>query len=110
MTLVQNKERQDAIRQTILHQIKTLDAWALMAYGAEGYRTLEEHEEYQGGVSFTVSGLEYTGVVEIALMWNDTYRIRTFNSAREIRDQISEVYFDMLVEVLDRLVEGRTND
>lgn len=104
-------ERQDAIRQTVLEQIRAFDPWALMAYGAEGYQTLPESDMYQGGVSFRVNGLVYVGLVEIALMWNDTYRIRTFGQdMRRQEDEVNEVYFDMLVEILDRLVEGRTND
>lgn len=104
-------EQQDAIRQTVLEQIRAMDAWALMAYGAEGYQTLAENDMYRGGVSFRVNGLAYVGLVEIALMWNDTYRIRTFSpDMSRLRDEVTDVYFDMLVEVLDRLVEGRTND
>lgn len=104
-------EQQDAIRQTVLEQIKAMDAWALMAYGAEGYQTLAENNMYRGGVSFRVNGLAYVGLVEIALMWNDTYRIRTFSpDMSRLKDEVTDVYFDMLVDVLDRLVEGRTND
>lgn len=111
MELAQNNEQQKYIAETILSQIKAIDPWAMMAYGAKNMLILNENNMYQGGISFNVNGYRHKGMVQITLMWNDTYRIQTFNRTKtKVKDEQSEVYFDMLVYVLDGFVEGAKDD
>jgi len=101
-------EKQRYIAETILAQIKAFDPFAMMAYGAKNLVILNETHQYSGGLSFKVNGFRHKGTVEIALMFNDTYRVRTFNrTLTKIKDEVKDVYFEDLVQVLDSLIEDR---
>ena len=101
-------EKQRYIADTILAQIKAFDPFAMMAYGAKNLVILNETDQYSGGLSFKVNGMRHKGAVEIALMFNDTYRVRTYNrTLTKVKDDVRDVYFEDLVEVLDKLIEDR---
>lgn len=89
------------IATTILKQIKSLDFFALMAWGAKNFIALPECKKYQGGVSFQVNGLKHKGWVYIQLRHVDDYTISFMNMQGELIHQVDQVYCDMLVEILD---------
>ena len=102
-----NYDYQKMIADTIRQQIRAIDPWALMAYGATNLMVLNENQMYRGGLSMKVRGQRFKGVLEIQLMYNDTYRVRTYNQKLDrVKDEVSDVYCDMLVSVLDDLVEN----
>jgi len=94
------------IASTILHQIKSLDYSALMAWGARNFLALPETDDCLGGIRFNVNGLKHNGLVKIMLTYADDYSIYFLSSNGEIVHQVEGVYCDMLVEVLD-WVEGK---
>lgn len=101
-------EQQKYIADTILAQIKAFDPFAMFAYGAKNLVIMPQTEEYSGGLSFRVNGLRHKGAVEIALMFDDTYRVRTYNrTLTKVKDEQHGVYFEDLVEVLDKFIENR---
>jgi len=54
---------------------------------------------------FTVSGHHHKGIVLITLGWNDTYTVRLLSSQWNLKDTITDVYFDQLSEIIDNKVE-----
>lgn len=93
------------IPQIIISQIQSLDNWALSAYGSKNFYSFGESSEYQGGLGFSVNGLNHKGVVKILLKWIDVYEIQLLNNS-EIIKQFDDVYCDMLVEILDYIEFG----
>jgi hypothetical protein len=93
------------ISQIIISQIQSLDNWALSAYGSKNFYTIGESSEYQGGLGFSVNGLNHKGEVKILLKWIDVYEIQ-FLTNSEIIKQFDDVYCDMLVDVLDYIEFG----
>jgi methylaspartate ammonia-lyase len=94
------------IARTILEQIKYVDKWALMAYGATNFIALQETKDFQGGVKFKVNGLKHKGTVMVQLKWIDTYTITFVNNNGVAVKEVEDVYCDTLVDVLD-YIEGK---
>jgi hypothetical protein len=91
------------IAQTILSQIKTIDAWALSAWGAEDLIAMHD------GLKFKTSGMTpWKGHVYIR--YNpvpDLYEVQFFRvrNAKIINDNIvKDVYAPELVSVIDKFV------
>ncbi|MFE8703952.1 hypothetical protein ACFYKX_25600 [Cytobacillus sp. FJAT-54145] len=92
------------VANIILNQIRITDRWALLAWGAKNYLSMEK------GVIFSISTPLYkSGVkVEITLSPLDTYNITVFRETdgqRQVLETLSDVYCDTLVEALDSLIE-----
>lgn len=112
-TKEQIQDEQRMVAKTIVDQIKAMDFSALMAYGARDFVCLTQDASRRGGLMFKVSGLRHKGWVEINLTWADVYQVKTSRvrkGERIYKDEQNEVYFDDLVPVLDRFVEGRGYD
>ena len=52
-----------------------------------------------------VHGHHHNGWVLIVLAWNDTYTVHYLNQRYRVLDSSEEIYFDMLVDEIDRRVE-----
>jgi hypothetical protein len=96
----------DIIGRTIRDQIKAIDFWALAAYAATGFKSLEETENREGGLSFQVSGRHFIGKVMIELTWMDEYRISFVRGDETVEKMIDHVYCDQLVDVLNYIEKG----
>ena len=94
-----------AIAQIILDQIQYTDCCALKAWGASEFYSVPVSKEFQGGLQFTVDGVEFKGTVKIELRWVDDYTISFIRNGK-IRHQLKGVYYDMLVDAID-YVEGK---
>lgn len=58
------------------------------------------------GLMFKVDGHHHKGWVLITLAWNDTYTLRFFsNQFNENKEKITDVYCDMLQEIVDNTIE-----
>lgn len=93
------------VAHTILEQIKALDNMALWAWGANQFVAMEN------GVQFKIRTPKYKrGVmVRITLNWMDTYDIKVIRVTKgkeKVLETAEDIYCDMLVDVLDRLIEG----
>lgn len=96
----------DIIGKIIKDQIKSIDLWALQAYGATDFSSLEETNQREGGLSFQVSGLHLKGTVLIELTWRDEYKISFIREDGTIQKEIDHVFCDQLVDVLDYIEHG----
>lgn len=56
-------------------------------------------------LSFKVQGHHHRGIVLITLAWNDTYTVRLLSTQWNVKETITEVYFDQLSELLDQKIE-----
>lgn len=105
------------ISTTILDQIKTLDHWALGAWGARQFVTINpgpstpEIGPVLGGVSFKIKTPKYMKGVKVLVYYtaDDLYNIRV---CRIINFNITEIktvtgiYCDQLVEIIDGIIEN----
>ena len=89
--------------QTILSQIKTIDAWALCAWGAKDFVVMED------GLKFKTSGMTpWKGHVYVK--YNpvpDLYEVQFFRlrkSQVKMDKVVEDVYAFDLVSVIDKLV------
>ena len=99
----------------IFDQIKTLiPQQVLWIWGASRFQSFSE-EFFQdiphlGGLLFKVRGSSHSGHIMIQLAPNDTYTVSTGKLyARKFRkiETISEVYIDMLPEILHKMIENK---
>lgn len=102
------------IANTILHQIKTLTpmnvfwSWGATAFKAIAENQISMNHSYLGALCFSVRGRVHTGHVMISLALNDTYTISTGHLRKgefKVKEQKTEIYFDMLPEILDEMIE-----
>lgn len=103
------------IAQTILDQIKTLTpSEVFWSWGASKFRAVRENqiqginENYLGGLVFYVRGMKHKGHVLVSLALNDTYTVTVGNVIKgqmKIKQQINDIYFDQLGEIIDDLIE-----
>jgi len=106
------------VANTIRKQIMGLSYWALGSWGAREYVGYPEGKYGKdgayilGGLRFRVRTPRYPigTIVMIYLMPDDTYTVRV---CRVIGTKVTElylsenVYFDMLVNVIDRAIENK---
>ena len=57
------------------------------------------------GLLIRVNGHHHNGWVFITLAWNDTYTVHIVNQRYNVKESIEDIYFDMLVECIDKKVE-----
>ena len=57
------------------------------------------------GLIFKVNGHHHKGYVVVSLGWNDTYTVHIVSTHGTILNEYKEVYFDMLVEIIDNRIE-----
>lgn len=111
-----------SVGKTIYSQLIGLGKMDLWAWGARGFSTFDERyfqqDEKQwhlGGLFFQVNGLLHKQKVMIRLQGNDLYHVEIGNivkgewKKRKNSKTVSDVYFDMLIDVIDELVEGTKN-
>ena len=105
------------IASTILKQIKATDFWALGAWGANQYISLnagpgpENIGPICGGVQFKVKTPKYSKGVRVIIYYtaDDLYTVRVI---RIIGTTVTEIetsagiYFDSLVDCIDRIIEN----
>jgi hypothetical protein len=94
------------IAKTILEQIKTIDFWALGAYGACNYVNIPQSNDYYGGVVFKVNGFNHKGWVSIRLTFSDLYEINFIVEGGKVIKTTEDVYCDQLVNILDWIEKG----
>jgi len=61
------------------------------------------------GLLLKVNGHLHNGLVLIILAWNDTYTVYLLSKKFEVKSKHTEIYFDMLQDTFDRLVETKSN-
>lgn len=111
-----------SVGNTIWEQLKYLGQQDLWAWGVRNPRTFNESsfqgnekEWHLGGLFFQVNGLLHKQKVMIRLQGNDLYHIEIGDIRkgqwvkRKNTKSVSNVYFDMLIDVIDELVEGTKN-
>lgn len=57
------------------------------------------------GLALKVSGHHHDGWVLITLSFMDTYSVHIVNNSGEVLESIDDVYFDMLVDIIDKKIE-----
>ena len=100
------------VAKTIYEQIRAGDFASWFAWGSQSAKVIDEGIIPQlgfvmGGLSFTVNGLKFQGIVKVFLMADDTYTVQIglegeifiLNETRE------NIYCDELMFVIDRLIE-----
>lgn len=103
------------IAQIILDQIQTLTPTSVfLSWGASKFRAVKGNqiqgikENYLGGLVFYVRGMKHRGHVLVSLALNDTYTVTVGNVIKgdmKVKQQINDVYFDQLGEIIDELIE-----
>lgn len=74
-------------------------------WGVETFLVGLDNKERAGIVRFRVSGLKFKGEVIITLAWNDTWTIRLVDETGEIVHTQTDVFADMLCDMVDDLIE-----
>jgi hypothetical protein len=103
------------IAETIVQQIMTLTPVPVRwSWGARNWQCVDAGqiegigEDYLGALKFNVSGHHHKGHVIVSLAGNDTYTV-TIGHVRKgkikPKKQVKDVYFDMLGDIIDDLVE-----
>ena len=119
------------LAETIIAQIRALDRVALMCWGSSDFLVMTESEKNLGGLRFTVRNcrtFKGTAFVKVMLDFNDTYTVTLYKQKRltkklrtkfiddpdfkpadmfDIIGEVSGVYNDMLVDIIDGLTGER---
>ena len=103
------------IGKEIFAQIKHLTPQpVLWSWGASKFQAFKENqiegigEYYLGGLVFYVRGAKHKGHVVVTLAGNDTYTVSIGHLKKRAimpKKQVKEVYFDMLPDIIDGLIE-----
>ena len=116
---------------TIIHQIKSIDSVALMCWGSSDFTIVNGGESHLGGLRFVVRNcrtFKGTAFVKVTLDFNDTYTVKLYKHKRltkklrtkfiddpdfkpadfeNVIGEVSGVYNDMLVDIIDSLTGER---
>ena len=61
------------------------------------------------GLVLKVNGHLHKELVFIVLAWNDTYTVYLLSNKFEVKSKHTEIYFDMLQDTVDSLIETKSN-
>ena len=76
----------------------------IMSWGFHEARAIED------GLEFKVQGFLFKGKVQVVLDYGtDTFTVRYLNSDGTVQEEQNDIFFDCLVEVIDRKVERCNN-
>lgn len=82
------------------------------SWGANSFSCGQMPKEEKGGgesfLMFKVQGFIFKGLVRVILEWNDTYKVQLLKREKGelvVKDEVSNVYFDELTDIIDRKVE-----
>jgi len=87
------------IATTIKSQLIGLGRIKVMSWGAHNWTGTKD------ALLFKVQGHHFKGVVKITLKGDDTYTIEFFKNTTEVVKTYEQVYFDDMVDIIDRYVE-----
>lgn len=93
--------------------IKQIFGYYPMVVGSWGIESciplMESEEEGEGGLCIRVNAYKFQGEVRIMLSWLDLFDVTLYNPDGTIKEQVTGIYVDNLVPVIDGLIE-RTDD
>ena len=89
--------------QVLKNNIKIFWSWGVSKIQLVGES--KEDKDYVTGLLLKVSAHRCKGYVLITLAWDDTYTVNIINNRGVISDTYKDVYFDMLVDVIDERIE-----
>lgn len=111
-----------SVGNIIWEQLNYLGKQDLWTWGVRNPRTFNENsfqgsekEWHLGGLFFQVNGLLHKQKVMIRLQGNDLYHVEIGDIRkgqwvkRKNTEAVTNVYFDMLIDVIDEFVEGTKN-
>ena len=84
------------------------DTMKVLSYNINTYWSwgVSQRVNFQNkGLGLKVSGHHHKGWVLITLSYMDTYSVHIVSNKGEVLETIDEVYFDMLVDIIDRRIE-----
>ena len=90
------------------------DVIKVMSWGAHAWTATPSsvvRDGVDGALQFRVSGRKFKGIIEIALMPSDTYRVTLFRLLKsapngvKIVGTMDDIYCDVLTDVIDRRIE-----
>lgn len=87
-------EREFNLDETML--VLRANPMVYMSWGVSGLWNFENKV-----LILKVNGHHHKGYVMISLAWNDTYTVNIVSTHNNIKKTYTEVYFDMLVDVID---------
>lgn len=89
----------DYIANILTSSFRIMGSWGVIGMKATEFRNMN-------GLTFMVNGFIHKGIVNIVYnAGGDYFEVFTLNENSEVKDHIRDVYFDELVDVVDRLVE-----
>lgn len=106
------------VAEEIRRQIKTLDGWALPAWGAEKLRVIKQGaispsqrqagfigSHHLGGLGFHVKGATFQGDIQVILNGSDYYNIMGYSDDGQRTFAFIDVVAFDLVKFLDKVIE-----
>ena len=113
-----NAQVSKEVAEEIRRQIKTLDGWALMAWGSDKFRVIKSApytpsqrqagftgSGHLGGLGFHVNGATFKGDIQIILNGSDYYNIMGYSDNGERTFALIDVVAFDLVKLLDAVIE-----
>ncbi len=107
-----NQAAEQQIAQTIIQQIRATDRYAMGAWGTRELMSLDETSKRSGGLQFRVSGSKLRGKISIELNHLDTYNVTAYrlrNHEAHVVSQVTDIYCDQLMSIVDGMVERRAS-
>lgn len=93
------KQTADYIANILISSSYIIGSWGAIGIRATEFRNMN-------GLTFMVNGFIHKGIVNIVYnAGGDYFEVFTMNEKAEVKDHVKDVYFDELVDVVDRLVE-----
>ena len=87
--------------QVLRHNLMKYWSW-----GVSNTQLVDETDkDYVKGLLLKVNAHHHKSYVLITLSWDDTYSVYIINNRGKILNEYKDVYFDMLVDVIDERIE-----
>lgn len=97
--------KQTQIAMTIRQQLYAGGVPVVWSWGTHEWLALPKTKNFDGGLQFRVQGRLYEGLVQVLLAYDDTYTLK-FPKTPDV--QFTGVYFDMLTDLINGIVETKS--